>query len=229
MAILGNNHILLAFAAGILPTLAWLWFWLRKDRFHPEPRGLLLLTYLGGGLMVFIVLPVELFIKSIGFVGTELILLFALTEELAKFFVVLAIDFHSPYLDEPIDYAVYLVTGALGFATVENVMFLYNPSYQTTISFIVKTGTMRFFGATVLHAVLAATLGIIIGFVFFKRKLTKTISIILGLIVIIILHTLFNSFIMKHVQINGFLTLALLWVVMMIIIGLFERVRKINH
>jgi RsiW-degrading membrane proteinase PrsW (M82 family) len=229
MAILGNPYLLAALAAGILPTLAWLWFWLREDRFQPEPRGLLLLTYVAGGLMVFLVLPLESFIRSVGFVGPQLLLLFALIEELAKFAVVFVIDFHSSYLDEPIDYAIYLITGALGFATVENVMFLYNPEYQTTISFIIKTGTLRFLGATILHSMLAATLGIIIGFVFYKSKPVRRRFTILGLVIVTILHTLFNSFIIEYVQINGFLTLALLWVSTMVIIGLFERVRKINH
>jgi len=87
-----------------------------------------------------------------------------------SFFVVFLIAFHSTYLDEPIDYAIYLITGALGFAAVENILFLIEPALQQDISFIIETGTLRFLGATVLHSVLAAILGIIVWFLYSQVK-----------------------------------------------------------
>ncbi len=229
MAGLTSDIIIMALVTGIIPTILWLFFWLREDRFQPEPTGLLVLTFIAGALSVFILLPLEAIVKSFGVVGTEKIFIFAAAEELIKFGVVFLIDFHSSYLDEPIDYAVYLITGALGFATMENVMFLFSPGLQTDISFIVETGNLRFLGASILHALLAAILGIIIGFVFYKSTRTKRLFIALGLGVVIILHTIFNYFIIKYVQIDGFLTLGILWVATLIIISLFEHVRRVNH
>lgn len=229
MAGITTNIIFVALVTGIIPTLLWLFFWLREDRFQPEPRGLLALTFIAGALSVFIVLPLEGVIKTAGIIGTEKIFIFAAAEELVKFGVVFLIDFNSSYLDEPIDYAIYLITGALGFATMENVMFLLSPGLQTDISFIIETGTLRFLGATILHSILAATLGIIIGFVFYKKKSTRTMFLFLGLAIVIILHTIFNYFIIKYIQLNGLLTLGILWVVTLIIIALFERVRRVNH
>ena len=214
---------------GIIPTLLWLFFWLREDRFQPEPRGLLILTFFAGALVVFLVLPLEQFVKHLGVIGTEKVLFFAAAEELAKFGVVFLIDFNSSYLDEPIDYAIYLITGALGFAATENVLFLLEPSLQQDISFIIETGTLRFLGASILHSVLAAILGLIIGFAFYKRRSTKIMFGALGLGIVIILHTLFNSFIIKYVEINGLLTLGILWLVTLFIIAMFERCRRVNH
>jgi RsiW-degrading membrane proteinase PrsW (M82 family) len=214
---------------GVAPALLWLFFWLREDRFQPEPRGLFILTFIAGALTVFLITPVEQLAINIGISGTEKIFFFAAVEELAKFFVVFLIDFNSSYLDEPIDYAVYLITGAIGFAAAENVLFLLEPSLQENISFVIETGILRFLGATILHSVLAATLGIIIGFVFYKKKKTKLLFTILGLGIVIILHTLFNYFIIKYVEINGFVTLAILWVVTLIIIAMFEKVRRVNR
>ncbi len=225
-----NEHIIfIAIIAGVVPTLLWLFFWLREDRFQPEPPGLLILTFIAGVLSVFVVLPLESIIKSAGIIGTEKILIFAGAEEIVKFGVVFLIDFHSSYLDEPIDYAVYLITGALGFAAMENVMFLLNPGLQTDISFIIETGTLRFIGATILHSILAATLGIILGFVFYKTKKTRQIFLFIGLIIVTILHTIFNYFIIDNVHINGFLALGGLWILTLIIISLFEKVRRVNH
>ena len=100
---------------------------------------------------------------------------------------------------------------------------------QQNISFIIETGTLRFIGASILHAVLAALLGLTLGFVFYKKRRTKILFGMVALGMIIILHTLFNSFIIKYVEINGLLTLGILWLVTLFIIGLFERVRRINH
>ena len=86
--LLTTNVIVSIFLSGILPTIIWLLFWLREDRFHPEPIGLLLLTFLAGVFGVFLVLPFEQLVKAMGAEGTEKILIFAAAEEVIKFSVV---------------------------------------------------------------------------------------------------------------------------------------------
>ena len=51
--------IIAAAAGGILPALAWLWFWLREDSDHPEPRRLIALAFLAGMVAVAVVIPLE--------------------------------------------------------------------------------------------------------------------------------------------------------------------------
>jgi len=214
---------------GVVPTLMWLFFWLREDRFNPEPPGLLALTFIAGAFSVFLILPLSSVAEFLNITGTPKILFFAGAEELIKLLIVVAIDFGSAHLDEPIDYAIYLITGALGFAMMENILFLTKPELQGNISFIVETGTLRFLGASILHAVLAAILGIIIGFVFYKRKITRLRFMVAGLMIVTILHTIFNYFIIRNVELNSLVTLGILWVVTIIIIALFERVREVKH
>ena len=214
---------------GVIPTVLWLFFWLREDRFNPEPRGLLILTFIAGALSVFLVLPLEGIIKDLGIIGTHRVFVFAAAEEIIKFLVVYLIALRSRYVDEPVDYAIYLITGAIGFAAAENVMFLIEPALQQDISFIIETGTLRFLGASILHSVLAAILGLCLGFVFYKSRGTKIMFGVLGLFIVIILHTIFNSFIIRYVEINGLLTLGILWVVTLVIIAMFERVRRVSH
>jgi len=36
-----------AAAGGLFPSLAWLWFWLREEADHPEPRKLIALRICG--------------------------------------------------------------------------------------------------------------------------------------------------------------------------------------
>lgn len=221
--------ILTVFLTGILPTLIWLLFWLKIDKRKPEPFGLLMLTFFAGALVVFLVLPLEQFIKSFHLGDSEQVAVFAGIEEIAKFLIVGVVALRTRFVDEPVDYAIYLITGALGFATAENVMFMIEPSVQQSISFIIETGTLRFLGASILHAMLASVVGIALGFVFYKRKRIRVLFGTIGLGIAIILHTFFNSFIIKYVQINGLLTLALLWLSTLIIIALLEKVRRVNH
>jgi len=229
MAELLNNPQIIAILTAVIPTLVWLWFWLRNDKINKEPKGLLFLTYIAGGLVVALVLPLESVVNRFGLSGAELIFVYAGIEELAKFLVVYLIDFNSVHIDEPIDYGVYLVTGALGFATVENVLFLLSPEVQTSIPFIIEIGTLRFLGATILHSVLAITLGSIIGFVFYKRNSIRRGFTLAGLLIVTILHTFFNYFIIEYIEIDGLLTLAILWVLTIFCIWLFEKVRRVNH
>jgi RsiW-degrading membrane proteinase PrsW (M82 family) len=41
-----------AFLGGLVPALVWLWYWLRKDRLHPEPKQLIFKAFIFGMLMV---------------------------------------------------------------------------------------------------------------------------------------------------------------------------------
>ncbi|KKW15738.1 MAG: hypothetical protein UY56_C0027G0005, partial [Parcubacteria group bacterium GW2011_GWA1_50_14] len=48
-----------AIVFGILPGIVWLFFYLQED-LHPEPKKLLIKTFLIGGLFAFLALLVEL-------------------------------------------------------------------------------------------------------------------------------------------------------------------------
>lgn len=55
-----TNVIIFALLGGIVPALFWLWFWIREDRLHPEPKSALLLAFCGGILAVLLALFLEL-------------------------------------------------------------------------------------------------------------------------------------------------------------------------
>ena len=46
------SHIGFALLTGLVPSLVWLYFWLRRDRNHPEPFFLLTISFLLGSGMV---------------------------------------------------------------------------------------------------------------------------------------------------------------------------------
>jgi RsiW-degrading membrane proteinase PrsW (M82 family) len=76
---------LVALAAGFIPAVIWLVFWLFEDRRRPEPRALVVRTFLVGMLAVPIVLPLEKIVIDLGIpVSFQLFLLWALIEEVVK-------------------------------------------------------------------------------------------------------------------------------------------------
>ncbi len=216
-----------ALAGGIIPALLWLWFWLKEDKKKPEPRGLIILSFIAGMFAVAIVLPMEKFAMNFFQEGLILLIIWASIEEIVKYSAIALVAFQSKYFDEPIDAVIYMITVALGFAALENSMFLLEPFKNGEMLVGFLTGNSRFMGATLLHVVASASIGIAIGLSFYKNKFIKYISTTAGLIIAIILHTLFNFFIIKE-QVDTFWVFLTLWTGVIVIILLFEKIKKIK-
>lgn len=210
---------------GLVPAFLWLWFWLREDDKKPEPRGLLLLTFIIGMISVFVVLPIERFFG--GFVTNEklLTIVWVVIEEIIKFIGIYFIALKSSEADEPIDFAIYMMTGALGFAALENALFLIDPVSlgNTTVSLL--TGNFRFLGAMLLHAVASGIVGISMGLAFYRGKVLKFSFMVIGLLSAITLHSIFNFLIISSDK-GLFSVFSLLWGVAIIVLLLFEQLRR---
>ena len=48
-----------ALLSGVLPALLWLWFWLKEDNLHPEPRKVIARTFISGAIAVIFALIFE--------------------------------------------------------------------------------------------------------------------------------------------------------------------------
>jgi RsiW-degrading membrane proteinase PrsW (M82 family) len=246
-----------AVLGGVLPVCLWLWFWLREDKLKPEPKTLLFLTFLGGMIGTIIALFLEKFVYASNFVsffeigyfaeigkflqsfvqtGTTfekilMVTIFApIIEELIKFFAGYFIAINSKENDEPIDPIIYMITAALGFVAIENFLFLRESlsNVNNTLIFSVLTGNMRFVGASVLHTVSSAVIGMFIGFSYFKTKGKKIFYTILGIIIAILLHSAFNFSIITRDGNNTMVAIECVWIAVVIILLLFERVKKIK-
>jgi len=123
---------------------------------------------------------------------------------------------------------IYLITTALGFAAVENMLFLINPFENKDIVLTIFTGNMRFVGATLLHTISSATIAMFISFNFFKHKLEKIIFTIIGIISAIFIHGVFNMLMIGD-QSNSIIALELIWITVIIILFAFEKIKKIRR
>ena len=225
----GNPKILgLAFLGGIIPSLLWLWFWLREDRKNPEPKGLLAIIFIMGMIGVIFVLPIQKFIQASIDSREWEIILWAGAEEIIKYLAVLVVLYKTRHADEPIDWPIYLITAALGFAALENALFLLKPLSLGDNAVSLLTGQLRFLGSTLLHTVASGMLGIALGISLKMDGFRKKYYLISGLVLAIALHSAFNFFIMRDNGNDVLKVFGFLWVATIVVMLLFEKVRRIN-
>lgn len=229
--------LMFAVFGGILPALLWLWFWLKEDREHPEPRVRIAASFLTGMGVVFLALPLERIACSLIVNGScsslgeneALATTLALIEELVKFLGVYIIAFHSRYFDEPVDALIYLITVALGFSAMENTLYLLNITTEQGFAMGLINGNLRFIGATLLHVASSAVLGIMIAFTFYRHRVERILWALVGVIIAGLLHTIFNLSIIKVENIGESLKVfSYFWGVIVLIIFLFERIKHLK-
>ena len=218
----------LAFLFGVIPSLIWLWFWLKEDKKRAEPKGLLTIIFILGMMAVVFVLPVQKFIQSQVSSHGGQIILWASAEEIIKFLAVIFVLYRSAHVDEPLDWPIYMMTAALGFAALENTLFLVRPITLNEVTVGLLTGQLRFLGSTLLHTVSSGTVGIALGLSFHMGRWVKKLHLALGLAFAIALHSVFNFFIIKNDGSDFLKVLAFLWVVTIIIMLLFEKLRRMS-
>lgn len=222
-----TSSILLALASGLVPGLIWLWFWLREDRNKPEPLGLIILTFFIGMGAVIAVIPAQAFVERFIIDPKVLTITWAGIEEVAKYLGAAVIAFGSLYNDEPVDMAIYLIAAGLGFASLENALYLIDPISLKDAEVSLMTGNLRFLGSTLLHSVSSGVIGIVGGLAFFAHKKIRVFAIIIGLIGATALHSAFNFLIVEEGR-SFIQALAFLWIVTVIVMLLFEKLRRMG-
>jgi RsiW-degrading membrane proteinase PrsW (M82 family) len=221
--------ILFGLLGGIVPAILWLLFWLREDKKRPEPRGLLIFSFVGGMAIVPLVIPLErLVAPDLLNISFMTIVLWALIEEVFKYLASYFTALRTRATDEPIDPMIYLITTALGFAALENTLFLINAFSDGQIIQGLATGNMRFIGATLLHTVSSAIVGASIALTFYKSKWVKRTGLLIGLILAIALHAVFNFSIMNITNGGIFIVFGAVWVRIVFLILFFEKVKRIK-
>ena len=131
--------IFLVIIAALAPVVWLLWTIYRKDSVQPEPTTWLLKAFLYGVgsvfLTFFISLPLSMVLglnidketyASLLEALEDAFLLAAVPEELAKFFMLWLLLRKNPFFDEHFDGIVYAVCVGLGFAALENIVYLFD-------------------------------------------------------------------------------------------------------
>lgn len=168
------------------------------DQHRPEPFWLVAISFLLGGLALGLNLligwyPNQLFKggeETIFQAAVHVFLIIAVPEEFCKFIMVLLLmRFTRSNFTEPIDGIVYTVMVGMGFACVENLIYVLEGGAET--------GILRMFSAIPAHAMLGIIMGFHLGIARFTRRKSKQFFA-LGLIIPIGMHGMYNLFLKLH-------------------------------
>jgi len=178
---MNHSQSLLAFGLSLAPAILWLSFYYHKDKKDPEPKGIVLQTFLAGAFMAlpFLVLRSamgQLMESSSLFAtlatGFSAVFLFALLEEVAKIGAcIFVIHFHKKNFNQVIDGIFYAITAALGFAFVENKVYFYE-FLSGSGEGLLSVFMFRSLGTMLAHTIFSGLAGLIWAYAEFSKKIT---------------------------------------------------------
>ena len=203
----------------IAPILFLAWFMYTRDRYEPEPRRLIIKTFLLGAVLVVPVIFVELLGGLLLPPSTDPLVLFlhfllvvALVEESSKYLAVRVSVYRSSHFNEPMDGLVYGAMAGLGFAAPENLLYVLSRG--------AALGVIR----GVLSVPGHALWGALIGYYLARQKLElKHRAGLRGLLFAVILHATFDYGLVAAETLIGILIAS-----MVVIAGwvIFFRLKK---
>jgi RsiW-degrading membrane proteinase PrsW (M82 family) len=160
-------NLLILSLAPVFIIAGYIWF---RDKYEKEPLRILILALVAGALTVIPILFLEQFLDGFteffpGLLAAawKAFAVAAFSEELLKFIALYLLIWKSPEFNEKFDGIVYAVFVSLGFAAVENVLYVTGGGFSTGIS--------RAITAVPAHAIFGVTMGFYFGMAkFFDKK-----------------------------------------------------------
>ncbi|MBM7577455.1 glutamic-type intramembrane protease PrsW [Jeotgalibacillus terrae] len=177
-------------SAAIAPGLALLSYFYLKDQYDSEPVRVVFRAFILGVAVTFPVMFIQYVIEvEIDFSNMifQSLLTYGLLEEFFKWFILYFFIFHLVEFDEPYDGIVYGAAVSLGFATLENVLYLAAYGLETAVG--------RALLPVSSHALFGVVMGYYIGKAKFNQK--RYLFVFISLILPIILHSIYDFILMS--------------------------------
>jgi RsiW-degrading membrane proteinase PrsW (M82 family) len=219
-----------AFIGGLLPALIWLYFLLKEEDKCPQPRWAVFLAFLAGMCAVPLVVPLEDSAVAHLPAGVPVIVAWATAEETLKYLLAATLVlWQGRAVRNPIDIVATMLTVALGFAAVENALFLLDPLSDGRFLAGLVTSNLRFIGATLLHVVASSAIGFALAFSYNAAKPIRAAAASFGLILAIALHALFNLLIIREDGSHTILAFFLVWTGAIVFFAAFEILKYVRY
>lgn len=181
-------------AWSLAPVACLFWFFYVRDRYEKEPPALLMRLFGFGAFsvlpaaalsyMLFRIVTFHLFPEGWLYLAVSNYVAVALIEELVKFYVVIAVAWTHPAFNEPYDGIIYAVTASLGFAAVENILYVYQGGVGVAVG--------RMLLAVPAHALFGSFMGYYISKARFAHPGQRGGYLALALALPILLHGTYN-------------------------------------
>lgn len=187
----GASAMFILLSAAIAPGLALLSYFYLRNQMETEPRRSLFHAFIYGAIITFPILFIQFVLEEeqaftnpffINVIFTSSI------EELMKWLIIFAVVLRHVEFDDPYDGVLYGAAVSLGFATVENVIYL--------LSFGIDQAFMRALLPVSSHALFGVVMGYYYGKGKFSSDSIQKKFIVLALIAPLVLHMIYNSILM---------------------------------
>ncbi|MFN0202403.1 MAG: PrsW family intramembrane metalloprotease [Bacteroidia bacterium] len=198
-------------AIALAPIVVVFTYFYLRDKYDHEPLKELIITFLLGVATAFPVIWAGGLVQEMLGVSENsspfglllyVIFVVALPEEFFKYLVVRVYSYHRDEFDEPYDGIMYGVASAMGFAAIENVLYVSQFGFET--------GLLRMFTAVPAHAVFGTVMGFYIGKAKFENLGYSIRFHIIGLVLAILLHAFYDYFIFLDYGMIGLVSFVLL-------------------
>ncbi len=150
--------MIILLSAAIAPGLALFSYFYLRNQMATEPRRTLLQTFLYGAFLTFPIMFLQYVLTEEGvfrYLYLQDVLFSSVIEEFFKWFVLLIAIYNHIEFDDPYDGILYGASISLGFATIENVLYL--------LSFGLDTAFMRALLPVSSHALFGVVMGYYLG------------------------------------------------------------------
>lgn len=238
-----DNNVLVNLGLAILPGIIWLFFFLRRDNL-PEPKKQILKVFICGAIVAIPIAVIEIWLLNSletlhlsykTYYIVKGLLVIGLTEEIFKYLAVRYSILNTSHIDEPIDIPMYMIIGALGFATAENTLFFCTQEFLILNDPFILSFT-RFIGATLLHALASGTIGLFLALAFCHIKF-RHLLVAIGFIIAIAAHAFFNFFLESSIiretmtqagYSSSLYALAIVYVLFLILLICLKQIKKLK-
>lgn len=178
----------------VAPVLIIAYYIYFRDKYEKEPLKILATALIAGSFMVFPVIITERFVGSLNDFTNQLaragftaFLVAGFVEEGFKYLILLLIFWNNKNFNEKFDGIVYAVFVSLGFALIENIMYVFRNGYDV--------GVIRAFTAVPAHSLFAVSMGFFLGRAKFYPK-KRFADLLLALLIPIIFHGIYDFILM---------------------------------
>lgn len=221
------------FALAVAPGIAIIIFILYKDRYNKEPRVNLLMSFIFGCLSIFPAAELErasygVLDGSVMGLAIFAFVVVAGSEELVKFIALRFYSYRQKSFDEPLDGIVYSLMVSMGFATIENIMYV---TKYAAIGKGVQVGVQRAFMAVPAHAAFAVLMGYFVGKAKFSQN--KFVLMLVGFVLAVLFHGAYDFFLfyktMTYTGVNSNEFVLILGAILTLVIGVgisFKLIRR---
>ena len=170
-------------SAGIAPGIALLSYFYLKDQYDNEPVHMVLRSFFLGVVLVFPIMFIQYVLEKENVGGGSFFVSFlssGFLEESLKWFILMISVYPHAHFDEHYDGIVYGTSVSLGFATLENILYL--------IGHGVEHAFVRALLPVSCHALIGVIMGFYLGKARFSADKARVKWLILSLVVPSLLH-----------------------------------------